>query len=177
MQGRGRPHRQPLQTHYIVRRRTGLPTLDGQTGAVTGSFDLQRELRMHPPQYPLWLLIEWRTTRTRCGHFLMFFLALVAIVYPYEVLDYDDSGQEEMYSENLTGIRSGRIPIERIETVKFRQSDPDTVDRMIRRLVSSKNAASHALRGQGASLALSCLARKPQFQILGDFGPADVPLA
>ena len=132
---------------------------------------------MRPPQYPLWLLIEWRTTRTRCGHFLLFFLALVAIVYPYEVLDYDESGQEELYSENLTGIRSVCIPIKRIETVTFRPPHPPASDPRIRQLLSPATAASRALRGQTASLALSCLARKPQLEALADCPPIDVPLA
>jgi hypothetical protein len=106
----------------------------------------------------------------------MFFFALVAIVYPYEVLDCDESGQEETHSQNLTAIRSVRMPFERNEVAKYRQSVSDTVDLMVRRRVSPKNAAPCALWSQRASRALSSLARKPQRQMLGDAAPPDVPL-
>ena len=53
---------------------------------------------------------SWPTTRTRCGLLcsrLLFLLAVTTFAYPFEVLNIDDTWEEEVYSQNLDAIGAG----------------------------------------------------------------------
>ena len=53
---------------------------------------------------------SWPTTRTRCGPLcvrLLLLLTIIAVVYPFEFLDIDDTSEEEVNSINLNAVETG----------------------------------------------------------------------